>query len=426
MKFPARLEPIRSALAHRDFRLFSGGNVASHVGTWVQRMSVGWLAWDLTQSGTWLGIVAFADLFPTVLLAPITGVVAERVERLRALRAVQALNLVQAVLLAGFTLSGAITIEILLILVAVGGTVLAFGQPVRLAIVPSLVARQDLSAAIGINSLIFNGARFVGPMIAGFLILRYGVGWAFAFNAATFVVFLAMLSRIRLEHREQRARARGVRNVPGEIADGYAYAARHKGIGPMLIVLTVVAICARPFMELLPGFADAVFGRGAEGLAWLTSAAGLGAMLGGLWLAQRGAVAGLTATTVSCIALLAAMLIGFSATDIFWLALPCLAVAGFAMIVVGAGEQTLLQNAVDPGLRGRVMGLYGMINRGGPAVGALVMGTLSSYVGLQWPVAGGAAICLLVWLWARSRQEIMTRALEGEDAKGGPSRPRRP
>ncbi len=416
MKFPARLEPIRSALAHRDFRLFSGGNVASHVGTWVQRMSVGWLAWDLTQSGTWLGIVAFADLFPTVLLAPITGVVAERVERLRALRAVQALNLVQAVLLAGFTLSGAITIEILLILVAVGGTVLAFGQPVRLAIVPSLVARQDLSAAIGINSLIFNGARFVGPMIAGFLILRYGVGWAFAFNAATFVVFLAMLSRIRLEHREQRALARGVRNVPGEIADGYAYAARHKGIGPMLIVLTIVAICARPFMELLPGFADAVFGRGAEGLAWLTSAAGLGAMLGGLWLAQRGAVAGLTATTVSCIALLAAMLIGFSATDVFWLALPCLAVAGFAMIVVGAGEQTLLQNAVDPGLRGRVMGLYGMINRGGPAVGALVMGTLSSYVGLQWPVAGGAAICLLVWLWARSRQEIMTRALEGEDA----------
>ena len=414
MKFPARLEPIRSALAHRDFRLFSGGNVASHVGTWVQRMSVGWLAWDLTQSGTWLGIVAFADLFPTVLLAPITGVVAERVERLRALRAVQALNLVQAVLLAGFTLSGAITIEILLILVAVGGTVLAFGQPVRLAIVPSLVARQDLSAAIGINSLIFNGARFVGPMIAGFLILRYGVGWAFAFNAATFVVFLAMLSRIRLEHREQRALARGVRNVPGEIADGYAYAARHKGIGPMLIVLTIVAICARPFMELLPGFADAVFGRGAEGLAWLTSAAGLGAMLGGLWLAQRGAVAGLTATTVSCIALLAAMLIGFSATDVFWLALPCLAVAGFAMIVVGAGEQTLLQNAVDPGLRGRVMGLYGMINRGGPAVGALVMGTLSSYVGLQWPVAGGAAICLLVWLWARSRQETMTRALEGE------------
>ena len=123
--------------------------MASHVGTWVQRMSVGWLAWDLTHSGTWLGIVAFADLFPTVLLAPITGVVAERVERLRALRAVQALNLVQAVLLAGFTLSGAITIEILLILVALGGTVLAFGQPVRLAIVPSLVARQDLSAAIG-------------------------------------------------------------------------------------------------------------------------------------------------------------------------------------------------------------------------------------------------------------------------------------
>ena len=157
--------------------------------------------------------------------------------------------------------------------------------------------------------------------------------------------------------------------MPGEIAEGYAYAARHPGIGPMLAILTLIAICGRPFLELLPGFADAVFGRGADGLAWLTSAAGVGAMLGGLWLAQRGAVAGLTATTVSAIALLGAMLIGFAATDIFWLALPCAAAAGFALIVVGVGEQTLLQNAVDPGLRGRVMSLYGMINRGAPAKG---------------------------------------------------------
>ena len=107
------------------------------------------------------------------------------------------------------------------------------------------------------------------------------------------------------------------------------------------------------------------------------------------------------------------MLIGFAATDIFWLALPCAAVAGFALIVVGVGEQTLLQNAVDPGLRGRVMSLYGMINRGAPALGALIMGTLSSWVGLQWPVIGGAAICLGVWLWARSRRETMTRAPGG-------------
>ena len=422
MKFPARLEPIRRALAHRDFRLFSGGNVVSNIGTWVQRMSVGWLAWELTHSGTWLGIIAFADMFPTVLLAPITGAMADRVERLRALRAVQALNLVQAAVLAGFTLTGAITIEILLVLTVLGGSVLAFGQPLRLAIVPSLVARRDLAAAIGINALVFNGARVVGPMIAALLILRYGVGWAFVFNAASFVLFLAVLARIRLEHRERRAVARRIRDMPGEIAEGYAYAARHKGIGPMLAILTIVAICGRPFLELLPGFADAVFGRGAEGLAWLTSAAGLGAMLGGLWLAQRGAVAGLTETTVSAIALLGAMLIGFGATDIFWLALACAAAAGFALIVVGVGEQTLLQNAVDPGLRGRVMSLYGMINRGAPALGALIMGTLSSWIGLQWPVIGGAAVCLLVWLWARTRRAAMTRALETDEparAAGG-------
>ena len=317
MKFPARLEPLRSAFAHRDFRLFTSGNVVSNLGTWVQRMSVGWLAWELTHSGTWLGVIVFADMFPTVLLAPITGAVADRVDRLRALRAVQSLNLVQAAVLAWFTLTGAITIEILLVLTALGGAVLAFGQPLRLAIVPSLVARRDLSAAIGINALVFNGARVVGPMIAALLILRFGVGWSFVFNAASFVVFLAVLSRIRLEHRERRRTARAVRDMPGEIAEGYAYAARHPGIGPMLAILTLVAICGRPFLELLPGFADAVFGRGADGLAWLTSAAGVGAMLGGLWLAQRGAVAGLTATTVSAIALLGAMLIGFAATDHF-------------------------------------------------------------------------------------------------------------
>ena len=415
MKFPARLDPIRSALAHRDFRLFSAGNAVSNTGTWVQRMSVAWLAWELTHSGVWLGVIAFADLFPTVLLAPLTGAVADRVERLRALRAVQALNLVQAAVLAWFTLTGAITIEILLVLAGLGGTVLAFGQPLRLAIVPSLVERANLSAAIGINALIFNGARVVGPMIAAFLILRYGVGWSFVFNTASFVVFLAVLSRISLEHRETRAVARRLRDMKGEIAEGYAYAARHPGIGPMLAILAIVALCGRPYLELLPGFADAVFGRGAAGLAWLTSAAGLGAMLGGLWLAQRGAVAGLTATTVAAIALLGAALIGFAATEIFWLALPSAAVAGFALIVVGVGEQTLLQNAVDPGLRGRVMALYGMINRGAPALGALIMGTLSSWVGLQWPVIGGAAICLLIWLWARSRQAAMTSALEAEE-----------
>jgi len=318
----------------------------------------------------------------------------------------------QAVLLAGITLVGAMTIEILVALVVFGGISISFGQPIRLAIIPSLVPRKDLTAAIGINSMIFNGARFIGPMIAGLVIVQWGIAYAFVVNAASFAVFLGVLSLIRYDHGELPPLRRSIRNLPLEIAEGYGYAIRHPGIGPILIILTLLALLARPFMELLPGFADVVFGRGAEGLAWLTSMTGLGALLGAAWLAQRGAVVGLTQTIIAAIAVLSCALIGFAATDIFWLALPCLLIAGFALIVVGVGEQTLMQNAVEPALRGRVMSLYGMIGRGAPAVGALLMGSLSSQIGLQMPILGGAMLCLGVWLYARRRRAVMTASLE--------------
>ena len=137
-------------------------------------------------------------------------------------------------------------------------------------------------------------------------------------------------------------------------------------------------------------------------------------MLGGVWLAQRGAVQGLTPVAVAAVAVLSCSLIAFTATDEFWLALPALVFAGFAMIVIGVGEQTLIQNAVDPAIRGRVMGLYGMIGRGAPALGALIMGALSSYVGFRWPVAGGAVLCLFVWIWAHRRRRTIAHELEIE------------
>lgn len=405
---------IRRALGSRNFRIFSAGTLVSHLGTWAQRTAVMWVAWELTESGAWLGIVAFADLFPTVVLAPLTGAVADRVHRLRMMIVTQSLNLLQAAVLAGLMIGGLLTIEWLVALVAFGGAVVSFNQPVRFAIVPSLVPRQDLSTAISINSMIFNAARLVGPAVSGFLIAIHGAGIAFAFNSFTFLVFLVVLSMLRLEEVRSTKPRTPIGNIPAEIAEGYAYAARHPGIGSMLVLLSVVSVCGRPYFDLLSGFAGQVFERGAEGLGLLTSAVGLGAMLGALWLAQRGAIAGLTSVTVSCALLLSAALIAFTATDVFWLALVCLVVVGFAMIVVGVGEQTLIQAAVDPAMRGRVMGLYGMIGRGAPALGALVMGGLSTVVGFRWPVAGGAVLCLGAWLWAQRRKRMMAAALEVE------------
>ena len=405
---------IRRALRHRNFRIFTLGNVVSNFGTWVQRMAVGWLAWQLTKSGAWLGIIAFSDLFPTIVLAPLTGAVADRVNRLAMMTITQSLMLIQAATLAILTLTDLITIEILVVLVVFGGVVMSFNQPVRLAIVPSLVPREDMASAIGINSLIFNMARFVGPMISALLINLYGIGTAFAFNATTYLAFIAALLAISLGEATRRGAVRPIRNIPMEIMIGYRYATRHSGIGPMLVILTVVSICARPIIELLPGFAGAVFGRDETGLAMLTSSFGLGAMLGGVWLAQRGAVQGLTPLAVASVAVLSCGLIAFTTTDVFWLALPALVVTGFAMIVIGVGEQTLIQNAVDPAVRGRVMGLYGMIGRGAPAFGALIMGALSSHVGFRWPVAGGAVLCLFVWAWAHRRRHALARDLEIE------------
>ena len=388
------------------------GNIVSHNGGCAQRIAVGWLAWELTNSPFWLGLVAVADLFPVVILAPLAGAMADRVHLLTMMKATQIMAMVQSILLAILTIWGIMTPELLLFLVLLHGAIIEIAQPVRLAIVPHLVTRENMTAAIGINSMIFNSVRFTGPMIGGLLIDYAGVRWAFVFNSASYLWFVFALGFIHLKNPRSAKARTSVRPVLREIVEGNRYATKHSGIERMLIILTIVAVCGRPYMELLPGFADDVFGLGAQGLVWLVSVSGLGAMFGAFWLAQRGGVVGLTRWVVVFVLVLGLGLVGFAVTNLFGFALLCLFVTGFAMIVVGVGEQTLLQNAVDPAMRGRVMSLYGMIGRGAPAVGALAMGGLSETMGLQVPVIGGAVLCIGLWFWASRRQQPMADSLE--------------
>lgn len=405
---------IRRALTHPNYRVFAAGGMVSNIGTWVQRVAVGWLTWELTHSPFWLGIVAFADLFPIVILAPLAGAVTDRVDQLAMLKIAQALALLQSAVLAALIASGQITMELLVVLTFIYGVIISFNQPARLTVVPMLVPREDLSAAIAINSLIFNVARFVGPALAGIIIVAWGVWPAVALNAITYLAMLAALAKLRLPPLRLSEAPRPVAELPQEILGGWRYVLRHRGIGPLLIVQVVVSICARPYTELLPGFAEQVFGRGAEGLAWLTSATGIGAALGGLWLASRGRITGLTAISVTSAAIFALSVLGFAITDNFAIALGCTAVAGFAMVTIGVAQQTLIQSAVEPAMRGRVVALFGMIVRGAPALGALAVGAASSYVGLQWAVGVGAALALLAWAWVRGRQQSIADALEDE------------
>jgi MFS family permease len=404
---------IRSALAIPDYRNYTVGNLCSHFGTWVQRVSVQWLTWEMTGSGTWLGIIAFADLFPTVVLAPLAGAFADRIDRLKAIRITQFLALAQAAALAALTFAGLITIDSLLALTVFHGTVMALNQPLRFTVVPSLVPRENLSAAIGISSLSFNSARIAGPALAGIIIVNWGVAPAFAFNAVTYLIYIIALYMIREFRSERRGPPSPLGHIPQEIMEGYRYAINHPGIGPLIVLMSVIAVFGRPIGELMAGFADDVFHRGAEALAMMTSALGAGALLGGYRLARRGGVQGLTNTVVVNVLVLALALLGFTATDNFWIALTCIAAAGYAMVTIGVGEQTLIQNAVHGHMRGRVLSLYGMVSRGGPAIGALWMGAASSSVGLRWPVAAGAVVCVIMWFWARTRRRRLSEALEG-------------
>jgi MFS family permease len=400
---------IAAALNQSNYRAFTIGNAISLIGTWLQRIAVGWLAWQLTKSGTWLGLVAFADLFPTVLLSPLAGALADRFERLRIVLITQVIAMMQAIGLAALVYADAMDIDRLFILTMALGVVNAINQPARLALIPSLVEREHLPSAVAINSIVFNSARFVGPAAAGFAIAHGGIGMAFLANALTYVAFLIALAVIRLTPAELVPTRR---SILSDTVEGYAYAAKHAGIGPMLLLMAITSVSTRAFVELLPGFADAVFGRGPQGLAWLTAATGLGAMAGGLWMAQRPRTAGLTNIIVANVLVMSASLLGFVATRHFGFAFCCLLVAGFSLVINGIGAQTLVQHAAAPHMRGRVMATYGMIFRGGPAVGALVMGTLSSQIGLQLAVGAGAVLCALSWLWARRLRTSMAQALE--------------
>ena len=377
----------------------------------MQRTAVGWLTWDLTQSGLWLGLVACADLLPAVLIGPLGGVLADRFNRLRIMMAAQTVALLQAATLFALTAAGVIQVELLALLVLVHGVAMGFNQPSRLALMPSLIPLAALSTGIAINSVAFNLARFLGPALAGLVIVSIGVAGAFAANAVSFAFFLVALSRLRLSDAPQGPGGREGASVLAELRDGIGYTLRHPGIGPMLFLLATLSLGVRPFIDLMPGFAAEVFGGGADTLALLSSTVGLGAVASGLWIARRGP-RGLTRLVLINTLLTSLAILGFVATDRLWFALISVALAGVALVASSVSMQTLMQLSVDGARRGRVLSLYGIIFIGGPAAGALVMGSLSEYLGLRLPLAGGTLLALLVWFRVWRRREAIAAALE--------------
>jgi MFS family permease len=400
---------IARAFAHRNYRVYVAGNSVSLIGWWLQRVAVGWLAWTLTHSGAWLGLVSLADFLPVLVLSPFAGVLADRRDRVRIIRLTQLCGCAQAGLLAILVYTGAISIHLLFGLVLALGIASSLAQPARLALIPTLVDRDSLASALAINSVLFNAARFIGPAIAGILIADVGIEAAFVANALGYIAFQISLYKLRdLPPIPPMPRQNALRAS----FEAYAYCSRHAGIGPMLLLFAVTTIGTRGFVELFPGFADSVFHRGPQGLSMLTSTVGLGAIFGGAWMVARPALAGLAGVVLGATLLMSLATLAFAVTDQFFLALLCVLVAGAAMTITGTGAQTLIQAAVDIRMRGRVMALYGMIFRSGPALGAVLVGSASEHFGLRAPLAAGAAVSCVFWLTTRLRHRQIALALE--------------
>ncbi|MDX1484508.1 MAG: MFS transporter [Alphaproteobacteria bacterium] len=404
------LDNIRQAFANRNYSLYVVGNLMSTSGNWVQRVAMGWLTWEVTHSGAWLGIVAFADLFPTFAIGLFAGALSDRMDALKLLRVTQMFAIVQAFGLAVVTFTGLVTVEWLLAFALFRGVVIAFNRPPRMTLVYNIVGRDNLSSAIAINSMVFNSTRFVGPALGGGIVAWFGAEWAFAFNGLSYFAFVVILFLIDItpSPRERSEKA----GLGAETWEGVRYAFGHLGIALGLVILLLTSLFVRPFTELLPGIVSAVFERGVNGYSTLLALHGIGAMAAGFWLAQKGGARGFTQIIVWSLLVTSLSLIVFATAGSFWLALPIMAITGGAFVVQGVATQTLLQTIVATEFRGRVMAAYGIVARGGPALGALAMGGLSEFLGLSAPVAGGAVLCLGLWAWVVSRKRRIAQAME--------------
>jgi len=382
-----------SALSNRSFLIYLIGSTVSLHGLWIYRVALGWFTWELTGSEFWVGIVAFTQFAPAVLFGPLFGVIADRVDRRKASIVINSLSAMNMLLLGALAWLGLVDILVLITQSLVQGALDGAHTPVRMTLVPNLVEKTQLHSAIASASISFNVSRFVGPAIAGFIIATSGVSTAFAINGISYLAIIAAVAVIEL--RPTAARSKQTSDVWAELLDGVRYTITHKTIRGLLITVAVASIFGRGALEMMPAFADAIYERGAAGLAILTAAIGIGAIMTGLVLARN--TAWLNSKVVKLSVVIAGILIAiFGANNQFWIAVPLIVSLGVILSLCGVGSQILIQTLVEEEVRGRVSSLWGMIAFGGTAFGSLIVGSASAAFGLQITVVVTGILCSTV------------------------------
>lgn len=381
------------ALRSRNYRLYFAGQGISLIGTWIQTIALSWLVYSLTHSAFLLGLVGFSAQIATFLLAPFAGVVADRINRHRLLVLTQTLFMAQAFVLGALVLTRTITVWQIVLLSVLLGTVNAFDTPTRQSFVVSMIEnRDDLPNAIALNSSMFNGARLVGPAIAGILIAAVGEGVCFLINAVSYLAVIAALLAMNVTPRVPRAERRRVWH---ELREGFAYTFGFAPTRDIILLLALVSLVGMPYATLMPIFAAQVLHGGASTLGFLSSAAGIGALAGAVALASRRTVLGLGRWIPASCAAFGVALAAFSWSRWLPLSLLLLAVVGLGMITQMASSNTILQTVVDDEWRGRVMSFYTMAFIGMTPFGSLLAGALASRIGAPRTVMLGGIICVL-------------------------------
>jgi MFS family permease len=381
------------ALAYRNYRLFFFGQSISLIGTWMQQVAMSWLVYRLTGSAFLLGTVGFTSQIPTFLVAPFAGVFADRSNRRHLLLATQSLAMVQALLLAYFVLSGSIRVWQIIALSLLLGVVNGFDIPIRQSFVIEMVEdKQGLPNAIALNSSMVNAARLIGPSIAGLLIAPLGEGVCFLLNGLSYLAVLVSLAAMRVAPRPRRL---SQKSMLLELREGVSYAVKSVPIRAILLLMALMSLMGMPYAVLMPVFAKDVLHGGPHTYGFLMTAAGVGALIGTVYLASRRSVIGLGRLIAISCALFGAGVAAFALSGTLWISLYCLFIAGFGAMVQVAASNTILQTIVDDDKRGRVMSFFTMSFMGMTPFGSLFAGAIAGQIGAPATVQIGGVACLV-------------------------------
>jgi len=409
------------AFRHRNYQLFFGGQLISLTGTWMQSIAESWLVFRLTGSSALLGVTSFCTLIPVFLFATIGGTVADRVNRHRIIIVTQTLSMVFPLVLAALTLSGHVRVWHVFVLATCLGIVNAFDIPARQSFLVDMVGREDLMNAIALNSSMFNGARVVGPAVAGLLVAAVGEGWCFLLNGLSYIAVITGLLLMEVPARPMAA-ARGP--ALHDTIEGFRFVVRNAPVHALLALLGVVSFAGMPYSVLMPVFAESILHSGPTGLGLLMGASGLGALGGALALVSRRGVRGLGRWVATAAAAFGIALMCFSLSRSLWLSALLLVPVGASMIVQMASSNTLIQAMVPDALRGRVMAVYSMMFMGMAPFGSLFAGWVAERIGAPATVAGGGLVCLvaagifslrLPFIRSEARQLIVAQEMAGGD-----------